>query len=187
MRFSKYSDEELVRYIQKNNGQGFEEIIERYQKKLLRYALNLCRDSETAEDIVQDTFIASYQNINGFNVKRKFSPWIYRIAHNKAINELRKAKRTTSINDISELPSPEDLNQIEEKLDNKKSKKILINDIASLPLKYQEVIILRFFEDKNYEEISDILKIPRNTVGVRIKRGLERLRKDTKINIKDIL
>ena len=98
----KTSDEELVLYIQRHAGAGFEEVIDRYQDKLLRYVATLCRDRDRTQDVVQETFISAYQNINSFNTNRKFSSWIYRIAHNKAINEWRKNKNQISLSTITE-------------------------------------------------------------------------------------
>lgn len=181
MKLNELSDEELALYMQNHNGEGIEEVINRYQAPLFRYILRLARDEELAEDILQNTFISVYQNINSFDSRRKFSSWIYRISHNKAINEIRSYKNKISLEEVSEVVESQSID-INEELDKKRLREYLEKTIKSLPLNYQEVLILRFFEDKSYEEISEILRLPINTVGVRIKRGLEKLR--LKVNLK---
>lgn len=187
MDYRKLSDEALVSYVQNNEGQGYEEIINRYQSPLLRYAIRLLGDQEAAEDVVQDTFISTYENINSFDVNRKFSSWIYRIGHNKSINEIRKNKKNIALEEAPEITSEDNKEKIEGKISKEEAQKILGENIGNLTLKYKEVIILRYIEDKSYEEISDILKIPTSTVGVRIKRGLDKLKTRININIKDYL
>ena len=88
----KYSDEELVEIIKSKDKEIFAEIIKRYEKKLLRYANYLLNDSDKASDVVQESFIKAYVNLNSFNNKFKFSSWIYRIVHNEAINHINKNK-----------------------------------------------------------------------------------------------
>jgi len=187
MNFDSLSDEELALYMQQNNGQGIEILMERYEKPLLRYAKRLILDPDCAEDAIQNTFIATYQNINSYDTKRPFSPWIYRIAHNKTINEIRSHKPQIKLDEINVIPDSKTQIDINTEIDIKKLRHKLTSKIDLLPIKYKEVIVLRYFEDKNYDEISDILKIPKNTVGVRIKRGLDKLKIFIDIKYKDYL
>jgi RNA polymerase sigma-70 factor (ECF subfamily) len=183
----KTSDEELVLYIQRHAGAGFEEVIDRYQDKLLRYVATLCRDRDRTQDVVQETFISAYQNINSFNTNRKFSSWIYRIAHNKAINEWRKNKNQISLSTITEAEGKYNATEISKEIDQKQVHLRVKYLISVLPEKYREPLVLRHFEEKSYEEISDILKIPKSTVGVRIKRGVAIIKRTSNIKIEDYL
>jgi RNA polymerase sigma-70 factor (ECF subfamily) len=187
MKFDKISDEALALHIQENSGEGIEELIERYQEPLLRYAQRLINDPEASEDAIQNTFVSAYQNINSYNPRRPFSSWIYRIAHNKAINEVRNSKPKVSLEEATEIPDPEDAETLAGKLDDKALRKLLEKHLESLPVKYREPLILRYFEEQSYDEISDILRIPKNTVGVRIRRGLEKLKIKVDINAKEYL
>lgn len=187
MDLSKLSDEKLALFMQQNNGQGVEVVIDRYQQKLLRYVTGLVKDSDKAEDIAQETFISVYKNINSFDVRRKFSSWIYRIAHNKAISEIRK-QNFLGLEAAFNVPGVENLDQtITKELDKAKTKSLIITHVNGLSLKYREPIQLRYMEEKSYEEISDILRIPKSTVGVRIKRGLEKLKVLLNINPEEYL
>ena len=83
-------DEELVELIIKDDQELFGERVTRYQDKLERYILRLGSSKEQSQDVVQDTFIKAFKNLRGFNQSLKFSSWIYRIAHNEAINLFKK-------------------------------------------------------------------------------------------------
>lgn len=187
MDFDKISDEELALHMQRNDGKGIEALVERYQGALLRYTRRLLGDPELAEDAVQNTFISAYSNINSYDPRRPFSPWIYRIAHNKAISEIRAHKTLGTIEEARDIPDPKDATIMAGELDQESLRRVLERHLGSLPLKYREPLLLRFFEERTYEEISDILRIPKSTVGVRIKRALERLKIKVDNNIKEFL
>jgi RNA polymerase sigma-70 factor (ECF subfamily) len=176
MDVKKLTDENLAVFIQENNGKSFEELIDRFEKPLLRYAFRLSGDMDMSEDIIQESFISAYKNINSFDASRKFSSWIYRITHNFAINNIKKNSKTIPFENDQ---IKDDRNRISEKsleIDLEKDKKMLESNLNLLSVKYKEIIVLRYFEDKSYEEISDICHIPISTVGVRISRGLKILK-----------
>ncbi|MDD3678979.1 MAG: RNA polymerase sigma factor [Patescibacteria group bacterium] len=187
MKTENSSDELLVLFVQKNSGKGFEYLVDRYQEKIFNYAKRIVSDPDLAEDITQESFIAAYSNINSFDPKRKFSSWLYRIAHNKAINEIRKRKKIIFLDEKIPIESDENSKKITNEIDRKKAKILLEKKLDIIPIKYKETLTLRYFENLSYEEISDILKIPVSTVGIRIKRGLEKLKKITNISPEDYL
>lgn len=167
------SDEELVDYVRKKDKESYAEVIRRYKDKLLRYALYLTEDEDKAEDVVQESFIKAYVNLNGFDTKKKFSSWIYRIAHNEAMNVLN-AKKQVVLNGDVDFDSGVDLeNELVEKELKDKARYCL----KRLPVIYREPLILYFFDEKSYEEISDVLRIPVGTVGTRINRAKVLMRK----------
>lgn len=160
------TDEQIVEIVKKNKEQ-YSEIIKRYQGKLLRYAINIIGDQQQAEDVVQEGFIKAYVNLNGFSTKKKFSSWIYRIVHNEAINFIKKNKKYRPIAD-RDFDSGIDL-------EDEIVKKELVDHakmcLKKIPIKYKEPLSLHFLDEKSYEEISDILRIPIGTVGTRINRA----------------
>ncbi|MDH5533835.1 MAG: RNA polymerase sigma factor [Candidatus Pacebacteria bacterium] len=172
------SDEALVELIIKDDQELFAEIVTRYQDKLERYITRLGSSKEQSQDIVQDTFIKSYKNLRSFNPKFKFSSWIYRIAHNEAVNLFKKESKYQkfSFSDwLSEvLPSS---SNVEEEVGNKIDLEQLKKKLDKLDLKYKEVLILYYLEEKKYAEISKILKIPTSTVGIRLKRAKKQFKK----------
>jgi RNA polymerase sigma-70 factor (ECF subfamily) len=166
--YENFSDEELVEQIRKSDRELYAIIIKRYQEKLLRYANNLVKDKSKASDTVQESFIKAFINLNSFNVKKKFSSWIYRIVHNEALNIIKKYKLETPLLEDWDFLDKEN---IEENFDRNESKEKVERCLKQLPLIYTEPLSLYYIEEKSYEEISDILKIPMGTVATRINRA----------------
>ena len=166
------SDEKLVEKVRTKNHQLYGEIVKRYQQKLYRYLRYLTNQPDEAEDLVQNVFIKAYRNLFGFDTKRKFSSWIYRIAHNEGVNHLKKMQKLKKVffQDHNVLFSPVN-NSPEDELIRQEIQKKMKECLDELKSKYREPLILYYFEDKSYQEISDVLKIPVGTVGTFISRG----------------
>ncbi len=175
---SDLSDEKVALAVQTGEVDAFGELIVRYEEKLKRYARKFLSTRHEIDDLVQDVFIKAYTNIQSFDVDKQFSPWIYRIAHNTFVNELkRKERRGFGLFDADAvlpfLPAKEtaDGEVIESEIEAE-----LESFIDKLPTKYREVIVLHYFEALSYQEISDVLQIPTTTVGVRILRARAKLK-----------
>lgn len=167
------SDEELASFVREKDKELYGEIIRRYQEKLLRYVEKIVRDEHIAQDAVQEAFIKAYVNLNSFNTNKKFSSWIYRISHNEAINLIKKEKKKVSLGKnkwMSEMIEDKNVD-IEKEFERKELIKTVRKLLKRLPVKYRSPITLFYLEEKSYEEISDILRIPVGTVGTRINRG----------------
>lgn len=168
------------------NPDDFALIIERYEKKLLRYLIYFAGvDRGQAEDILQETMIKVYRNLNGFNQDLNFSSWIYRIAHNEALNYIRKNKRQASVSldgDDDENMSLLNVLATDENIPDAAHKKEISGKVREvlnlLKEEYRELLVLRFLEGYDYLEISEILKKPMGTVGVMISRAKEDFRKN---------
>jgi RNA polymerase sigma-70 factor (ECF subfamily) len=172
------SDSEVVALVINGDQDMFRLVVERYEAKLMRYSLYLLKDYDTASDVTQSAFISAYVNLRSFNPNKPFSPWIYRILHNGAMNAIKANKRTCSLGAIDETGDNFLVKFGTDKLIDKTilNKKVR-NCLSRLDIKYQEILTLSFFDNLKYDEISDILHIPTSTVGVRIKRGKEILKK----------
>ncbi len=169
------TDEEIVRLIQSGSFEFFGVLIKRYEAKLGRYARKFLSDNEDINDVLQDIFIKAYKNIQGFDVKRKFSSWLYRIAHNELVNALRKKKKKAlSLFDLDVfLPQYLHNNNLNEQAELRNTQETVDKCLDKLEIKYREPLILYYFEEMNYKEIADVMQIPISTVGVRIKRAKE--------------
>jgi len=174
----KISDEELAKKVQNGDKTSFNQLVSRYSEKIFRYAKRFLFNPQDAEDATQDVFFKIYQNIQSFNTKKRFSPWIYRVAHNTFINIIRKNKREKIqfIDLDTVLPHFVSKDYLEKEISDKFDIKALEKNIKKISPKYREIIILYFYEEKSYQEISDILSIPTSTVGVRLKRAKEKLK-----------
>jgi RNA polymerase sigma-70 factor, ECF subfamily len=172
------TDEQIVVKVRKHDKELYREIVVRYEDKLLRYIKYLTQDEAVSLDILQDTFIKAYQNLNSFDINKKFSSWIYRIAHNEAVNKMKKRSHEIFNVDFEILG---DIIPQTTSPDRDYEKEELVNNVRdclqALPLKYREILTLFYLEDRSYEEISDILRISMGTVATRINRGKIRLKK----------
>jgi len=175
------TDEEVVRLIQNGDKEKFGEIVERYQEKLFWYVKGVInQNNEEVEDVVQEVFLSSYENILSFDCNKKFSSWIYRIAHNKAIDTFKKKRvKKESIEDYDEFFGNDDKLLEELQIDKEKEESVE-KAINKLELKYKEVVRLYYFDQKSYDEISDILRIPTGNVGVLLFRAKSILKKELK-------
>lgn len=165
------SDEQLVVMVRESSKELFGEIIRRYQLKLTHYLRKFIHDNDELEDVLQDVFIKSFRNLYNFNASKRFSPWIYRIAHNEAVNHIKKYKNKSISLDEKEWELIDDSVSIPENFDASLVKSKVEKCLAQIKDKYREPLILYYFEQNTYEEISDILRMPRNTVGTLIGRG----------------
>ena len=174
---AKLSDEELVRIIRTDDSELYEEIVKRYQDKLYRYLRYLTNQPHAIEDILQEVFIKAYRNLFGFNIKKKFSSWIYRIAHNEGVNHLKRTARRKYVS-WEEVGTPVDAipNSYEDNLVRKDEQRLLKECLDELDPKYREPLVLYYFDDKSYRDMSEILRVPVGTVGTLISRGKGLLR-----------
>ncbi len=172
------SDEELARLVQGNNQQAFVVLMDRYQAKLLRYGRRFLSQDAPLDDAVQDVFIKVYENMRSFDATKHFAPWIYRIAHNEFVSSLRARARAPLTLDLDTLvahPSYE-LDPAGEE-ERAQLQEMITKGLDTLPSAQKEAVILYYQEELSYQEISDILRIPVGTVGVRLRRARHALKK----------
>lgn len=170
------SDKELIlRSLE--NMDYFACLYDRYEMKFLRYIKQISYAShEEAGDILQDAFIKIWKNLNSLDTGLKVSSWLFRIVHNETISYCRK-KRSFGKN---KKVNPEYLEgfpeEVDDPVDVETRQMLTYKVLEKLPLKYKEVLVLKYLEKMSYEEISDILKIPEGTVAVRINRAKKMFR-----------
>ncbi len=176
--FLEKTDEQLAFLTQMGNVDAFGFLIEKYEDKIKRYIKRMVQGQEEQNDISQDVFLKAFKNIQGFNTKQKFSPWVYRIAHNETVNYLRKKKPLPLFDFDVFLPH---YNIGKEDIENEADKKLMLPKMEQylneLNFKHKEVLLLYYFQELSYQEIADVLKIPIATVGVRIKRAKQAIQK----------
>ncbi|MEI8186144.1 MAG: sigma-70 family RNA polymerase sigma factor [Chlorobiaceae bacterium] len=176
----QFTDQDLVAQTLVNK-QAFAAIVRRYEAPLLRYINRLgCRDTAAAQDLLQEIFIKTYVHLNDYDHSLQFSSWIYRIAHNEIISSFRKEKNGPGV-----LEREGDLFLFEKVVDDldltdqdgqKHSSAEIQAAVDRLDPRSREIIVLKFFEEKRYEEISDILQIPEGTVATMINRAKKKIK-----------
>lgn len=181
--YVEMTDEELVKAIQKGDKQAYSHVVNRYQGKIYAYVMRLTNHRDEAYDITQDVFLKAYKHLHRFDTDRKFSSWIYRIAHNESVNWLKKKTRVKMESLESHV---ENGYQLEGKTDihaemiRKQEQHVVRKAIASLPEKYRKVMVMRYAEQLSYQEIAKKLDKPINTIGTLINRAKKRLASEMK-------
>lgn len=176
---SQKSDEELAALVQGNNEEAFGVLMSRYQPKLLRYGRKFLAENAPIEDVVQEVFISTYKNIRSFDTTKLFSPWIYRIAHNMFVNTLRHNSRKPFITVDLDMFAAHTAYEIDPAEDEERehARKLVDRGLTALAPIYREVIILYYIEQLSYQEIAEVLRVPTGTVGIRLRRAREALKK----------
>jgi RNA polymerase sigma-70 factor (ECF subfamily) len=166
-------DEEIARRVQKGDRELFGILVRRYEAKILRYARKFLFDYEDAADLVQEVFLKAYVNIQSFDTSKKFSSWLYRIAHNEFINAIKKKGREhLSLFDLDILfPHPIAREETDRESNVRELRQTLNKILGQIDVKYREALVLYCFEELSYREIADILHVPISTVGIRLNRG----------------
>ena len=181
---SQVPDEELVARALGGEQGSFGLLVERYQDRLVSFLFRMLRDLETAHDLAQEVFLRVYQALDRFDPQFKFSTWTFRVAHNLAIDELRRRKvrwvplqRQDPEDDSpwerdlpSEGPTPY------QDLRNDQRGAAIQGAIDRLPSDYRELIMLRHYAELSYEEIAQLKRMPLGTVKNKLFRGRQMLR-----------
>ena len=155
-------------------------IVARYEFVLRRYVMRLLGShAQAVDDVLQETFLKAYLNLNDYDQARAFSPWLYRIAHNEAVSFLRKLRaQPQAIGGEDGRQMLERIVGVElnEKRLSGRSEETMASALQALDPRYRDALVLRYLEERSYDDIADILELPMGTVATRIRRGLQRLR-----------
>ncbi|MFD0870797.1 MULTISPECIES: RNA polymerase sigma factor SigW [Paenibacillus] len=180
-----YVETRLAELSRNGDRKAFAELVDLYKDRIYHLAYRMLSQAHAAEDIVQETFLRVYKNLHRYDEKQKFSTWIYRIATNLCIDQLRKRKANYSLD--AEMPDGEgaDWYSMLPSDDVSPEGQILLSEtqqqirsaIDMLPEKYKSVVILRYLHDLSLQEIGEVLDMPVTTVKTRVHRGREYLRK----------
>ena len=181
-------DDRLIADALQGDQKAYEALLARHNKAIFHVVMKIVRNREEAQDLVQETFMKAFNALASYRSEYRFSTWLYKIAANCAIDFVRK-KRIEALSldkpietrdGRVEFEVPDSSWDPEQDLVRKQKLKSIEEAIDSLPDKYREVIIFRHQDDKPYEEIADILKVPVGTVKARIFRARELLKKKLK-------
>lgn len=178
------NDSGLVAAYLGGRSEAFDELVRRYQKRLLNFVYRTIGDRERAEDLVQEVFIRVHRHLHRFDRSKKFSTWIYTIASNLAKNELRNRSRNPLVlfqtikNNWEADRRPlqfEDTHQRPDDLYRKRHLRELVEwAVAQLPEHHRQVFVLREMEGRTYEEIAEIVNCNLGTVKSRLNRARNR-------------
>jgi len=172
------SDAELVAQVIAGDIEVYGQLMQRYEAKLLRYVSYILGGDYASADVVQESFIKAYANLRSYKLKYSFSAWVYRIAHNTAINVAKKNKKYIAMPDnevIDTLPEFSIPDTLADEADRALLGKSLQASFTKLAPKYREPLLLNLVEGYGYQEIAEILQLPINTVATRIRRAKQQM------------
>ncbi len=179
---TREEEQNLVRDAQKSLG-AFNKLYEYYLPIMFRYIVNRVANKDIAEDLTSQTFLKALKKLNSFDNSRSFGAWLYTIAHNNIIDFYRKSKEyQINVEVLQNFLSSDD--SPEKKAEKAELTKNVIEVLKQLPPAYQEVLTLRFLEEKGNEEIAEILGCTTNNVNVKIHRALKCFEKYLEKNTK---
>jgi len=179
---AKVNDCDLVTSAISGLDGSFEELVRRYQRPISAYVYRMVGNYESALDLTQEIFIKVYNSLRRYRPEFKFSTWIYKIAHNSAVDHLRRTStREQSLisgtdGDSFELPLESSRLTPEQESEQKERRIEIESVVRTLPSNYRELIILRHSQDLTYEEIVEVTGLPLGTVKNRLFRAREMMR-----------
>ncbi len=177
------TDEQLVAAVLEGDRERFGDLIERYQGRLVNYLFRLLRSADDAHDMAQEVFVKVYQVLDRYDPQYRFSTWLFRVAQNAAIDQIRRRRlKLVSLQQEDaegesrdwELPSP-DRGPYGE-LRNRERGGAIQEAIDALPWEYRELILLRHMGELPYEEIARLKEMPLGTVKNKLFRGRQMLK-----------
>lgn len=184
------SDHALIEATREGDEAAFAEIVGRYRNPITNYLYRFLNDYDEAVDLAQETFVRVYFAIERYHTDYAFSTYIYRIATNLAISEIRRRKRRSILSltglfqsegdETSEFQPPDTRSLPDENIIDDERSAVIARAIATLPPKYRVPIVLRDIEGKSYEEIAGILELGLGTTKSRISRARALLKEKLK-------
>jgi RNA polymerase sigma-70 factor (ECF subfamily) len=177
------TDEELVAAVLEGERERFGELVERYQGRLVNYLFRLLRNADDAHDLTQDVLVKVYQVLDRYDSQYKFSTWLFRIAQNAAIDQIRR-RRLKLVSLRQDDPEGEgrdwDLPSGERgpygELRNRERGDAIQEAIEALPWEYRELILMRHYGELPYDEIARLKQMPLGTVKNKLFRGRQMLK-----------
>jgi len=168
-------DIKLVRRTQSGDLEAWGKITRKYKEKVFGLALGIMGEPADADDVVQDTFIRAYEKLDQFDQERKFTPWLLTIAGNIARNKLRRNKFMNPLDNPGWLKSSESRDPAK-KVNQEKKNHLVRDSLAELDEKYRIPIVLRYYGELTYKEISKATDLPAGTVKTRLHRAKSKLK-----------
>lgn len=177
-RMTNLNEQLLIEKVLAGDDRAFGCLVDRYQDMAYTIAVRLLKDRAEAEDIVQESFIKSYEVLHTFRGESKFSTWIYKIVYRKSLDRLKalKRKHAESYDDIHEGEiRTEGVETAYQVLLRKERKQLLLDTISRLPAEEQTLITLYYFEEASIREVAEILGISMENVKVKLFRSRKKL------------
>ena len=171
------SELQLIRATGKDDHEAFEHLVKRYQNPLLNFVYRYVGNRQTAEDLTQEVFLQVYRAAARFEPKARVSTWVFKIAYNLCMNEMKRRKRLASYELELHMRGEQSLTSLSpDAVEQFGLKQFMMKTLTQLPEKQRAALLLRVTEEFSYQEISDVLGVSRASVESLLFRARERLR-----------
>ncbi|MCW8128764.1 MAG: RNA polymerase sigma factor [Planctomycetota bacterium] len=191
-RLKEQGDEQLMAELAAGNHEAFEELLRRYETQVITFCYAFMRNRDSSEDMAQETFLRVFRNAGRYQPVAKFTTWLYKIAANLCINELKKGQLRSSRSLDEPAGSDPDGTRIIERLANKadaplneaekhEAQRLIDRAIAHLPDDQRTTLVMVEYHHMQYQEIAEILGVTVSAIKMRVKRARETLRETLKI------
>ena len=167
------TDMQLIEEVRQGQRASYSELVKRHQRGLLRLSMRFMKDTDVAQDVVQDAFIKAYEKLNLFEGRSSFKSWIYQIAVNTARNKLRENRYDFSnIDDVQLSVSA----TAESGMVHRAVSEIIQSEVDRLPFKQKTALVLRVYEDMSFAEIAEVMECPYDTAKANYRHALLKLK-----------
>ena len=170
----QWSDEQIKLTATKNRRVAINLLIEKYRQPLLRHALYILRDQDDAYDIVQETFVRAIRETRLFDPDFRIKAWLFRVAKNLCLNQLRNTSRRAAILHANPMPDRQEAQQWKTLFDGEQSI-LMMETLDKLGADHREILVLRYYDELSYTEIAQVLDIKLGTVMSRLSRARKKL------------
>jgi RNA polymerase sigma-70 factor (ECF subfamily) len=172
------SDEIIVQKVVQGDTQSYGILLKRYERPVFNLMYRYCRSDEEAADLCQDVFLKSYERLSSFDCERKFFPWLYTLAMNRAKDWQRKNFTTSQklARFKFEMPLLEKDSSQETQFLKAEEVKILYGALSTLSRKNQEILLMRYRQERPVREVASVFKISESAAKMRISRALQQLK-----------
>lgn len=175
------TDEELVTAFRAGNSSAFDELVQRWERKIQGAVYRIMGPGEDARDLTQETFLRAYRGLSTFKSEARFSSWLYQIALNLCRDRLRQKRGRTVVGlDDLDAPTAARIERVEasahQLVEARDVSRMVSAAMAELPEEQREVIVLKEYQGLTFQEIANVLRVPVSTVKTRLYRGLVQMR-----------
>ena len=172
----------LIKMSMGGDHKAFSMLVKIYKNKLFGYLIKICGNREAASDLLQDVLIKCWNGMRNYNEQNKFASWLFSIAHNTAVDAIRKNKIKSVEISSEEIEYGNSSDNPYNTVIHNETKMIIERIVNELPQKQKEVFLLRTHGGMTFKEISDLMKQPLNTVLSHMHYAVKKLRKELKVN-----
>lgn len=174
------SDEQLVEAYRNGDETAFEELFERYRRRMFHFCLRLLQNRESAEEVFQEVFLRIHTKLHGYRSKERFAQWLFTVANHACVDELRKRKRMRWLLFSNEPHERLDESDLEADLSRSRLREEIVRKLQGLDIQQRQVFLLRIDGDLMFREIAELLKVPLNTVLGRYHQAVLALKASVK-------